>query len=1320
VPDNDLLNPRRTIELDDAPIEAPPRAPFVELGLVSCFSFLRGASDAVDLVLAARALGYDAIGIADANTMAGVVRIHTEAKTLKLRPVIGCRIETVEGLAFLAYPRDRAAYGRLCRLISAGRMTTLDGEWQAKGACEIDLAMLAAHADGVQLILLPPRDLEAEFTIAVADNVVPFPGRDSSGDAETRRGIWRSQRRKAAKEDCREAAISSLVLAADRNGGCAADAFPSRLCAFASDEPSSLPGSASSRELSASLADTLPHLTALLPTLRHLAASYLYTGDDIARIERLDALAKANGLDLLATNDVHYHGPERRPLQDVMTAIRHKTTVAAAGHLLHGNAERYLKPPEVMVRLFARWPHAIAAARAVADACAFSLDELRYEYPEESYPDGKSPQEHLEVETWWGAEDRYPEGVPEHIADTLERELALIARLDLARYFLTIKDIVDFARYEVEPPILCQGRGSAANSAVCYCLGITSVDPAKHQLLFDRFISEERREPPDIDVDFEHERREEVIQYIYRRYGRHRAGLCATVIHYRPRMAIREVGKAMGLTEDVTAALARTVWGGWGKEIGERHAAETGMDVTDPHLKRVLKLTRQMIGMPRHLSQHVGGFILTEGALTETVPIGNGAMPERSFIEWDKDDIEALGILKVDVLALGMLTCIRKCLDLLEDHHGRRLTLATVPREDPETYAMLRKGDSLGVFQVESRAQMNMLPRLRPREFYDLVIQVAIVRPGPIQGDMVHPYLKRRRGAEQVVIPAPSPEHGPPDELSSILERTLGVPIFQEQAMKIALDAAKFSSKEANRLRKAMATFRSRGMVDELQDMMVERMVARGYDRDFAQRCFNQIRGFGEYGFPESHAASFAHLVYVSSWLKCHFPAAFGCALLNSQPMGFYAPAQIVRDAVEHGVTVLPPDVNESAWDCSLIDLSDSRGDAELRRDEDSSLAKAQRRERKAPAAQPPSKLRAKTDEDVAASQQIFFAPLRLCERQMVPSGSASSRASGPDMGRLDKHIAIRLGLRKIDGLPEAVAARLIAEREAHGRFADVIALRDRTGIGPAHIERLASADAFGSLGLSRRQALWDARSLVAANELPLFAHARRTDPEARDEGAERAPVRLPAMPLSEEVVADYQTTRLSLKAHPLAFLRAGLAERGFVRACDLRSRKFRSMVQVAGVVLIRQRPGSAKGVCFITLEDETGVINLVVWPDLKEKQRRVVMGSRLMEVRGRVEYDDEVIHVIAHHMTDASNALYRLSDDMLAAPIARADHCNNPLPGKFGPRDNPREANGDPRRPVEPWQEPPASNRECGWHDPSSGGHPRDVRIIPPSRDFH
>lgn len=1146
MPDAPITPGKRRIEIDPDLIDAPPRAPFVELGLVSNFSFLRGASDAPDLVRAARELGYDAIGIADANTMAGVVRIHMNAKELKMRPVIGCRIETVEDLSFLAYPMDRAAYGRLCRLISAGRMNRLDGEWQDKGVCDISLAMLADHAEGVQLILLPPDDLAKPFTIAVPNNVIPFPAPDSR-----------------AVED-----ISSPL-----------------------------------REITEGFADLLPHLVSQLPALRHLAASYLYAGDDIARIDRLDALARANGLALLATNDVHYHAPDRRPLQDVMTAIRHKTTVAEAGHLLFGNAERHLKSPDEMVKLFARWPHAIAAAREVADACTFNLEELQYEYPDEIYPDGMTPQQYLEKSTWEGAQGYYPDGVPDSVKKALDHELALIEKLKLARYFLTIKDIVDYARTR-KPPILCQGRGSAANSAACYCLGITAVDPAKHQLLFERFISDQRNEPPDIDVDFEHERREEVIQHIYDKYGRHRAGLCATVIHYRPRMAIREVGKAMGLSEDVTSALARTVWGGHGRKIDENHVMrETGLDLSDPHLRRVLKLTEQMIGMPRHLSQHVGGFILTQGPLLETVPIGNGAMADRTFIEWDKDDIDDLKILKVDVLALGMLTCIRKCFDLVEKHCEESLKLTTVPPDEEAVYDMLCRGDSIGVFQVESRAQMNMLPRLRPRCLYDLVVQVAIVRPGPIQGDMVHPYLKRRKerreGKRAFELPGPAPEHGPPDELSSILERTLGVPIFQEQAMKIAIDAAEFTSVEANRLRKAMATFRNRGTVDELEERMVGRMIERGYDPEFAERCFNQIKGFGEYGFPESHAASFAHLVYVSSWLKCHYPAVFACGLLNSQPMGFYAPAQIVRDAQEHGVTVLPIDVNMSDWDCTLENCAD----------------------------QP------------------------------------------PDKDRWDRHVALRLGLRQVDGFPEHIAAKVVDERARNGPYRDVADLRDRAKVPVGHIERLASADCFGSLGLSRRQALWDARSLVAAPDLPLFGFAK-----ARDEGAERDVTHLPQMPLGEEVVTDYQTTRLSLKAHPMSFLRAELNARGFVRTCDLRTRKYRSIVNVAGVVLIRQRPGSAKGVCFITLEDETGVANLVIWPDLMERQRTVVMGARLMEVRGRVEYDGEVIHVIASDLVDATHQLRKLSDDTPGAPT----------------------------------------------EDDYRHRHPRNVRIIPKSRDFH
>ncbi|HKX92449.1 MAG TPA: error-prone DNA polymerase, partial [Sphingomicrobium sp.] len=865
-------------------------------------------------------------------------------------------------------------------------------------------------------------------------------------------------------------------------------------------------------------------------------------------------------------------------------------TIASAGYLLSPNAERHLKSPDEMVRLFARWPHAISATREFADALRFSLDDLRYEYPRESVPDGRPPQQHLEHLTWQGAHARWGERIPYKVLTQLNHELALIAKLDFARYFLTVHDIVAYAR-GLDPPILCQGRGSAANSAVCYCLGITAVDPATSDLLFERFISEERREPPDIDVDFEHERREEVIQHIYDKYGRDRAGIAATVIHYRPRSAIREVGKVMGLSEDVCGALASTIWGHMGAELEDARANDAGLDLSDPHLKRTIKLAEQLIGMPRHLSQHVGGFILTERPLTETVPIGNGAMDDRTFIEWDKDDIDELGILKIDVLALGMLTCIRKCFDLIEKHHGERWELATVPQEEPQVYDMLCRGDSLGVFQVESRAQMNMLPRLRPRCFYDLVIEVAIVRPGPIQGDMVHPYLKRRSAKEAITFPCPSPEHGPPDELEKILGRTLGVPIFQEQAMKIAIDAAKFSPDEANQLRKAMATFRSRGNIEILQDKMVGRMVGRGYDPEFAQRCFDQIKGFGEYGFPESHAASFAHLVYVSSWLKWKYPAAFACALLNSQPMGFYAPAQIVRDAREHGVAVRAVDVNMSKWDCTLEDG------------------------------------------------------------------------------------ALRLGLRQVDGLHREAADRLVGARP----YRTVEELRSRGSVPVHAIQRLAAADAFRSMGLDRRAALWDARALKAAPDLPLFAHA-----EARDEGAETELAQLPAMPLSEHVVTDYQTIRLSLKAHPMRFLREHYARQKFVTADRIDRIRDGRRVRIAGLVLIRQRPGSAKGVVFITIEDETGIANLVVWPDLFEKQRKIVMGARLMAVDGIVQRDEDsgVIHVVARRLEDHTAMLRHLSDEAMPSTLSQSDAAGS-------------------------WR-PPAAR------------HPRDVEIIPKSRDFH
>nr|WP_309660899.1 error-prone DNA polymerase [Sphingomonas sp.] len=1111
----------------DGPIEAIAPAPFVELGVTSPFSFLRGASDAIELVLAALGHGMDAIGIADRNTLAGVVRLHSAAKEAGLRPLIGCRLDLVDAPSLLAYPQDRAAYGRLSRLLSLGKMRA------KKGECELSLTDVADHADGIAFIAWPADNFEVE----------------------------------------------------------------------------------------------LPRLREALPSLRHVAASYLYRGDDAARIERLDRMAKANGAMILATNDVHYHAPDRRPLQDVMSCIRQKVQIADAGYLLNANAERHLKNCAAMTRLFDRWPQAIAATREFADALNFSLDELRYEYPRETVPEGRSPQQHLEHLTWAGARGRWPAGIAPKVRKQLRHELALIEKLDFARYFLTVHEIVAFAR-GLDPPILCQGRGSAANSAVCYCLGITAVDPATSDLLFERFISEERKEPPDIDVDFEHERREEVIQHIYAKYGRHRAGIAATVIHYRPRSAIREVGKVMGLSEDTTAALASTIWGQMSEEPVAERTSDAGLDLSDPHLRRTCRLAEQLIGMPRHLSQHVGGFILTERLLTETVPVGNGAMDDRTFIEWDKDDIDELGILKIDVLALGMLTCIRKCFDLVTAHHGERWELATVPAEVSEVYDMLCQGDSLGVFQVESRAQMNMLPRLKPRCFYDLVIEVAIVRPGPIQGDMVHPFLKRRSGKAPVTFPCPAPEHGPADELEKILGRTLGVPIFQEQAMKVALDAARFSPAEANQLRKAMATFRSKGNIALLQDKMVGRMVKRGYDPDFAQRCFDQIKGFGEYGFPESHAASFAHLVYVSSWLRWKYPAAFACALLNSQPMGFYAPAQIVRDAREHGVEVRAVDVNHSDWECTLEALPLDGG----------GLGGG------------------------GVSAHAAF------DVQRHPTPTPPHQGEG--------RLALRLGLRQVEGLRVADAERLVAARGVRP-YASVEDVRVRGRVPVQAIERLAAADAFRSIKLDRRAALWDAKALKPAPDLPLFAAA-----DARDEGAEAEIAQLPAMPLSEHVVNDYQTVRLSLKAHPMHFLRAHYAGRGFVTAGDLAALRNGKTVAIAGLVLIRQRPGSAKGVCFITIEDETGVANLVVWPDVFAKQRTIVMGARLMAVRGVVQSEEGVIHIVARRLTDDTVMLRHLSEDIVAAPLSRGD-----APGAMRP---------------------------------PTHTHPRDVDVIPKSRDFH
>jgi error-prone DNA polymerase len=897
----------------------------------------------------------------------------------------------------------------------------------------------------------------------------------------------------------------------------------------------------------------------------YLAASHLYRGDDARRLANLAALAAEVRVPLVATNDVHYHAPHRRVLQDVLTCIREHRTLHTAGYLLAANAERHLKAPEEMARLFRRYPDAVARTVEIAAACAFSLDELRYEYPDEITTEGRTAQQELAHLTALGAAERYPGGVPAKVQAAIDHELPLIEQLGYAPYFLTVHDIVRFARSR---DILCQGRGSAANSAVCYCLGITAVDPARSDLLFERFVSAARNEPPDIDVDFEHERREEVIQYIYAKYGRDRAGIAATVNRYRARGAVREVGKAFGLSDDTVSRLAGSIWG-WGREgIDEERAREHGLDPADPTLRMVLDVAGELLNFPRHLGQHVGGFVITRGPLSELCPIVNAAMADRTTIEWDKDDIDALGILKVDVLALGMLTCVRKGFDLLSRHYGRTWTLATIPAEDKAVYDMLCKADSLGVFQVESRAQMSMLPRLRPKTFYDLVVQVAIVRPGPIQGDMVHPYLRRRQGKEKVEYPSPA--------LRQVLEKTLGVPLFQEQAMKIAIVAAGFTPSEADQLRRAMATFRKVGIIHTFERKMIEGMVDRGYDRAFAERCFHQIEGFGTYGFPESHAASFALLVYVSAWMKCHHPDVFACALLNSQPMGFYAPAQIVRDAREHGVTVRGPDINHSDWDCTL-----------------------------------------------------------------EPTGA--------------RFHALRLGLRQIKGFRQADAGALVAAR-LDAPFRDPHDVRRRSGLSAASLELLAQADAWGSLGLDRRAALWAVQAL-GPEPLPLFA---RIDAPVVDEPE----VALPDMALGEHVVEDYASLSLSLKCHPLALLREGLERIGILPTTRLAEVRHGTRMSVAGLVLVRQRPGSASGVVFITLEDEYGVANLIVVPPVFERFRKVILTARLIAATGRVERQDGVIHLLADHLTDQSLRLRELTAEpgyFQPGEFARADEVKRP-----------------------------------------------------------
>jgi error-prone DNA polymerase len=1136
---------------------------YAELQATSNFSFLRGGSHPWELVGRAAALGLAAIAITDRNSVAGLVRAHQAAKDAGIRLVVGARLDLRDGMSLLAYPENRAAYGRLTTLLTLGKHRA------SKGQCHLDYPDVVAHGAGLVVVLLPP------------DNTGPL----------------------------------SLATHRQRAHRVAAD-FAGRA---------------------------------------YLAAHHLYRGDDARRLAHLARIADKTGLKLLVTGDVVYHTPERRPLQDVLTCIREHCTIAEAGFRLAANAERHLKPAAEMARLFRGHEAALAASLEIAERCRFGLDELRYEYPEEPVPPGMTPQSRLAQLAWEGAAEKFPGGIPGKIRNRIEHELALIEQLNFARYFLTVHDIVHFARSK---EILCQGRGSAANSVVCYCLGITSVDPDKIDVLFERFISAARGEPPDIDVDFEHERREEVIQYIYDKYTRDRAGLAATVICYRSRGAIREVGKVMGLSGDVVAALGGMIWGWSSEGIDDARVREAGLDPTDRNLRMALDLAGALIGFPRHLSQHVGGFVITRGPLHELVPIENAAMADRTVIEWDKDDLDALGILKVDVLALGMLTCIRKAFALIEKHRGRTYKLATIPPERPEVYDMLSKADSIGVFQVESRAQMSMLPRLKPREFYDLVIEVAIVRPGPIQGDMVHPYLRRRSGLEKIDCPA---------GLEHILSKTKGVPLFQEQAMQIAIDGAGFTPDDADRLRRSMASFRRNGDIEKFHDKFIDGMVANCYPRDFAERCFSQIEGFGTYGFPESHAASFSLLVYVSAWIKCFHPEFFACALLNSQPMGFYQPAQIVRDAREHGVEVLPVDVNRSEWDCTLEDCASGRASFETA---------AHHPE------EPPQGGISK--EQPPQEDETFGMASR--KTVILRSGrQAASRRTHDAYPMPGRRFALRLGFRQIKGFSEEDANRLVTARG--DGYPDAPALWHRSGLGRLALERLAAADALRSMQLDRRQGLWALKALGDA-PLPLFAHAHQTvipgrpagpnpepmhtddkkrcpagniypdrpsswvpgslaaqGPRNDEVGETRAAALLPAMPLGEHVVEDYASTSLSLKRHPLAFLRAELAQDGIVAAAELATLPVECRVQVAGLVLIRQRPGSAKGVIFITMEDETGIANLIIWPPILERFRRTALGATLLYCKGRLQREEGVIHVVAEDLRDLTSRLSTLRD---------------------------------------------------------------------------
>jgi error-prone DNA polymerase len=1152
---------------------------YAELHCKTNFSFLEGASHPDELVVRAKELGYVALAVTDRESLAGVVRAHTAAKEAGLKLIIGAEVYPVDAAPAVLWAPDRRSYGRLSRLLTVGRRRA------EKGKCELRLADVAEHAAGL-VAGVRGREESSRFKVQ---------GSKLDGEGRTEDGILSTQ---------------YSVLSTE----------PSNLRIF---EPN-LDSRGPSPEALAAYADIFRGRCYLL--------GELFRGpDDVGELEWLIQISKRSGVPLVAAGDVHYHSPARQPLWEVLTATRLGTTVDKIAEQRFANAQRHLRRREEIAALFARVPGAMERTLEIAERCNFSLDELKYEYPIELAPAGLAPSEFLTRLAWEGAHKRYPQGIPDKVRGLVERELALIEELRYEAYFLTVWDLVRFARKQ---GILCQGRGSAANSAVCYCLGVTSVDPERNEVLFERFVSKERNEAPDIDVDFEHERREEVLQYIYEKYGRERAGMTAVVITYRTRSAVRDVGKALGLSLDRVDALAKNMEGreldghfygdvktdkhdhppekareSGGRGEGEKEleaggqrsevstsptpplspsptqilalrCAEVGMDPGSEIGRRLVYLVRELVGFPRHLSQHVGGMVMTQGPLCELSPIENAAMPGRTVIEWDKDDLDDLGILKVDCLSLGMLTAIRKCFGLIEGNRGReeggqsspyKLTLASVPAEDPKVYEMICRADTIGVFQIESRAQMSMLPRLRPREFYDLVIEVAIVRPGPIQGNMVHPYLRRRMKREEVP-PYPTPEIG------EVLKRTLGVPLFQEQAMQLAVVAAGFTAGEADQLRRAMGAWRRPGIIDQFRRKLIDGMKEKGLSGEFAEQVFNQIRGFGEYGFPESHAASFALLVYVSAWLKCYYPAAFCAAIINSQPMGFYSPSQLIRDARAHGVRVLPADVNWSGWDCRL----------------ESSKFKVQ-----------------------------------------------GSKLEGSEVGVLSTKCSVlstqesqepclRLGLRVLSGIPEAAVKKIEAAREVQ-EFRSVDDFVGRTGLSQAVVSKLAEADAFSSLAIDRRKALWQALGQERKTKhMPLLAGLTDVEPAAA----------LPPMPLVEQVFADYRTSGLSLKAHPLSFFREHLNEMRVTPAGELDKTCDGRHLRIAGIVLLRQRPGTAKGITFATIEDETGLANLVIRPQIWERYYAVARRSAAWVAHGCLENKEGVIHLVVNRLEDLSHLL--------------------------------------------------------------------------------